>query len=147
MNTSKITPHPALYETINVPNSTTQQFTSKPLKQNKSIGAPYSKEQFNRLLTNYQSIPKESHSYDEPVHTHYQLALPRIPGSYIPISKHYKLTRTNSRLSHPILLRNKYNGTHSFQHRAAQYLVAQNLICKLLHVFDDTSRKESINSL
>ena len=70
-----------------------------------------------------------------------------MPRSYIPIPKNYKLTRTSSRPSHPILLRSRYNNTHNFQHRAAQYLLAQNLTCKLLHVFDGTGRKESIDPL
>ena len=98
MDASKITPYPTLYETRNV-DSTTQQYTKKTLKQNKYIGTPYSKEQSNKLLKDYQSIPKESHTYKEPVHKHHQLPLPRIPRPYITIPKHYKPTRTFSRAS------------------------------------------------
>ena len=50
MDSSKITPHPVLYETRHVPNGIKLQITSINLKQNKSIGSPYSKEQFNKLL-------------------------------------------------------------------------------------------------
>ena len=111
------------------------------IAQNKPIDSPYSKEKFNTLLKKYQSIPKQSYSYKQPIQAHHQFSLPRIPRSYIPIPKHYKRTRTFSRPSHPMLLRNKYNNTHSFQHKAAQHLVAQNLTCKLMHVFDGTGRK------
>ena len=46
-----------------------------------------------------------------------------------------------------MLLSNRYNNTHNFRYRAAQHLLAQNLTCKLLHVFDGTDRKESIDFL
>ena len=45
-----------------------------------------------------------------------------------------------------MLLSTKYNSTHSFQHKAAQHLVAQNLTYKILHIFDGTGRKELIDS-
>ena len=102
---SKITPHPALYEKRNVTNSTTQRFNLKYLKQKKTVGAPYSKKQFKKLLKNYQSFPKESHSYKKLVHTNHHIPLPIIPRVYILIPKHYKLTRTFSTPSHPMLLR------------------------------------------
>ena len=50
IDTSKTTAHPELYETRVIFNDTKLQITSKPMIiQNKPIGSPYSKEQFNTL--------------------------------------------------------------------------------------------------
>jgi hypothetical protein len=100
---------------------------------------------FNNVLDEYASIPK--HNTQQKLKEYKQLPLPRTPASYIPFPKHFKSTRTFTNPIHPMLLRSRFNNKHSFRHRAAQHLLAQNLTSKLLHVFDSTGRKQSIDTL
>jgi hypothetical protein len=100
---------------------------------------------FNHALDEYTSIPKR-HTHEK-VTKYRQLPLPRTPASYIPFPKHYQSSRTYKNPVHPMTLRNRFNTQHSFRHRAAQHLLAQNLTNKLLHVFDTTGRKQSLDTL
>ena len=44
-------------------------------------------------------------------------------------------------------LRNRFNTTHNFKHRAARHLLAQHLTDKMLHVFDPSRKRETIDTL
>ena len=101
-----------------------------------------------RLLEKYKKIPKAT-SQERKTEKRNPLPPPRIPQSYVPIPKSYTPSRVPTRpdRAHPMLLRRRFTPFNSFRHRATQHLLAQNIVNNMMHVFDTSGRKESIDTL
>jgi hypothetical protein len=163
INLKDIPIHPGLY-TTHTPSTSLKQTNSKPttpppslslapteshttstLQSTTNFNKVIDEMNFNNVLHEYNSIPK--HTPRQKAIKHTQLPLPRTPASYIPFPKHFKPTRTYKNPVHPMLLRNRFKSQHSYRHRAARHLLAQNLTGKLLHIFDDAGKKQSLDTL
>ena len=104
--------------------------------------------QFSALLKKYKAIPQALPKYSKPK-SHHSLPPPRIATSYVPIPKSYKPTRqtVGYNLLHPMRLRNQSYHPQSFKHRAATHLLAQNITENMLHVFNPSGKKQTIDTL
>ena len=99
-------------------------------------------------MEHFQSIHKNP-APSQKSKRHGVLPVPRASRSYVPITKSYRPSRilTRQNLLHPMQLRNIYNSTHNVKNRAARHLLAQHLMDKMLHVFDPSGKKVTIETL
>ena len=138
--------HPSLYNHINSNKAVKLKSSDStiPKKRDKVVTKA---EDFDALLDKYKTIPKAAKpnlKRDKRIGLRH---LPQIAQHYIPIPKSYKPTRSTV---HPMLLRRRYlhqNKLSNPKSTAAKYILAQHVMDKMNHVFDEKGKKKTLDRL